>query len=277
VLVSPQTLHGVYCRSVDSSPDSKLDLQAAADELGVHYQTAYHWVRSGRLDAEMVGGRYLVSQADISELDRRRHAPMTPSAPRPVRLEHAADRMYDALVNGEETEAVKIARRLTEEGAPIADLIQNVLVPPLRRIGQGWRSGELTIWIEHRASSIVERLLGGLAPNPRGRRRGVAVVAAVAGDRHSLPTTMAAVTLRGDHWHVHHLGADLPPDQISVFCKDHDVDLAVITVTNPESRPLAEATAFELRAAGTSTIVGGAGNTLVELTELARNAGNRLA
>lgn len=262
---------------MDSPQDSRLDLQTAADELGVHYQTAYRWVRSGRLDAEMVDGRYLVRQADISELDRRRHAPATPPAPRAVRLEHAADRMYEALVDGEETEVMKIAKRLADEGAPIADLIQNVLVPPLRRIGQGWRSGELTIWTEHRASSIVERLLGELAPNPRGRRRGVAVVAAVAGDRHSLPTTMAALTLRGDHWHVHHLGADLPPDQISQFCGDHDVDLAVITVTNPESRPLADATAVQLRAAGTSAIVGGAGQTLVELTELARNAGNRLA
>jgi len=120
-------------------------------------------------------------------------------------------------------------------------------------------------------------LLGELAPNPRGRRRGVAVVVAVAGDRHSLPTTMAAVALRGDHWHVHHLGADLPPDQIAQFCRDHDVDLAVITVTNPEARPLADTTALQLRSEGTPALVGGTGNTLAELTELARNAGNPLA
>jgi len=260
---------------VNSSPDGKLDLQAAADALGVHYQTAYRWVRSGRLDAEMVGGRYVISQVDISELDRRRHQPTTPPAPRTARLEHAADRMYAALVDGDETEAVKIARRLADEGAPIVDVIQAVLVPPLRRIGQGWHAGQLTIWTEHRASSIVERLLGELAPNPRGRRRGVAVVVAVAGDRHSLPTTMAAVALRGDHWHVHHLGADLPPDQIVQFCREHDVDLAIITVTNPDSRPLADTTAQELRAAGTPALVGGTGNTLSELTELARTAAHR--
>jgi methanogenic corrinoid protein MtbC1 len=185
--------------------------------------------------------------------------------------------MYDALVGGDETEAMKIARRLSDEGAPIVDLIQNVLVPPLQRIGRGWHSGELTIWTEHRASSIIERLLGELAPNPRGRRRGVAVVVAVAGDRHSLPTTMAAVALRSDNWHVHHLGADLPADQIAQFCRDHHVDLAVITVTNPESRQLADATALELRAAGTPAIVGGAGNTLAELTELARDTASHPA
>lgn len=256
---------------MDAPPHGKLDLQAAADELGVHYQTAYRWVRSGRLDAEMVGGRYLVSHDDVSALDRLRHAPRTPPAPRASRLGHAADRMYDALVAGDETAAAKIARRLADEGAPIVDLVQDVLVPPLQRIGQEWHNGQLTIWVEHRASAIVERLLGDLAPNPRGRRRGTAVVVAVAGDRHSLPTTMAAVALRADHWHVHHLGADLPPEQIVQFCDEHDVSLAVITVTNPDARDLADTTAGELRALGTPTIVGGAGNTLTQLIELARD------
>jgi hypothetical protein len=31
-------------------------------------------------------------------------------------------------------------------------------------------------------------------------------VSAVSGDRHSLPTTMAAVALRVANWQVHHLG-----------------------------------------------------------------------
>jgi excisionase family DNA binding protein len=257
---------------VSAPTDAKVDLQTAADELGVHYQTAYRWVRNGRLDAELVGRRYLVSPTDIAELDRARRTPAAPAPPGQSRLEHATDRMYDALVAGDEPAAVKIIRRLADEGTPAIELIQVVLVPPLQRIGSAWHDGELTVWVEHRASAIVERLLGDLAPNPRGRRRGVVVVATLTGDHHSLPGTMAAVALRADNWHVHHLGADLPPDEVTRCCETNDVDLAVITVTNPETRASADATATRLRAAGTAAIVGGLGNDLTELIDLARSA-----
>ena len=62
--------------------NAKVDLQTAADELGVHYQTAYRWVRNGRLDAELVGGKYLISSTDIAELDRARHTSAAPTPPR---------------------------------------------------------------------------------------------------------------------------------------------------------------------------------------------------
>jgi MerR family transcriptional regulator, light-induced transcriptional regulator len=250
----------------------RVDLRTAADELGVHYQTAYRWVRTGRLDAALVGGRYLVSATDIAELDRARHAPTARSTPRPTRLDRAAERMYVALVAGDEPLAVRIVGRLAEEGAPTIELIRTVLAPPLRAIGQAWADGEVTVWVEHRASAIVERLLGDLAPNPRGRRRGVVTVAALAGDRHSLPTTMAAVALRADNWHVHHLGADLPPDELIGFCEAHDVNVAVITVTNPETRTAAELAATRLRGVGTPAIVGGLGNDLTELIDHTRRA-----
>lgn len=257
---------------MESLPEAAVDLQTAADQLGVHYQTAYRWVRTGRLQAALIDGRYLVSPTDISALDRARHAPKAAPAPRPDRLEHAGRRMHEALVGGDEPAAVKIARRLAEEGTPLVDLIQTVLVPSLRQIGQEWHQGELPIWVEHRASAIVERLLGDLASNPRGRRRGVAVVAALSGDRHSLPTTMAAVALRSDNWHVHHLGADLPPEQLTEFCESHQIALVVITVTNPDTRALADSTADTLRSDNTPTIIGGRGHDLSELIELARQA-----
>lgn len=248
-----------------------VDLQTAADQLGVHYQTAYRWVRTGRLDADMVGGRYVVAASTLEELERSRRTPTPPPPPKRARLEQAAERMHAALVAGDETAAARIARRLADEGAPVTAVVQEVLVPPLRRIGQQWSDGHVSIWTEHRASAIVERLLGDLAPNPRGRRRGVVAVAAMSGDRHTLPTTMAAVALRDDNWHVHHLGADLPPEQFREFCERHDVTLAVISVTNPDVEALAVSTAAELRAAGTPTLVGSRGESLEGLLEQARS------
>jgi excisionase family DNA binding protein len=256
---------------VGSSDAEPLDLQAAADSLGVHYQTAYRWVRSGRLRARRVRGRYTVSRHDLDALVAGRSAPRRPPAPNPARMERAAQRVHDDLVSGDEAGVRALCRRLTEDGAPLIGLIEEVLAPALARIGQAWHDGELTISAEHRAAAIVERVLGDLAPNPRGRRRGTAVVAAVSGDRHVLPTVMAAVALRADHWTVHHLGADLPPAELVGFCAENDVDVAVLSVTNTKVAARAARTAVELRSIGVPAVVGAPGRSLSELLDRVRD------
>ena len=111
-------------------------------------------------------------------------------------------------------------------------------------------------------------MLGDLLPNPHGRRRGTVMVAAIAGDMHSLPTTMATVALREANWHVHHLGADMPGDELVGFAAAHDdIDVAVISVTNPEAAERAEQAAQRLRTGGIPTLVGGAGKSLGGLVE----------
>lgn len=254
-----------------SAPD-RFDLQTAADELGVHYQTAYRWVRSGRLPAARVGGKYLVERAAIDEVVRERATPSAPPVPTRRRLDRSAERLHQQLLDGDEPGARQLIRQLLDDGTPLVELVQSVIVPPLVRIGSDWSDGDLPIWTEHRSSAIVERILGDIVPNPRGRRRGSAVVAAVSGDHHSLPTTMAAVALRDDHWHVQHLGGDVPIDEIIRCCETNEVDLVVITATTPASHRDATVGAERIRHAGYTTIVGAPGKTLDDLIETARQA-----
>ena len=249
-----------------------LDLRTAAAELGVHYQTAYGWVRGGRLKAAIVGGRYIVARNDLDAIMLERSTPSDPKPPGARRLASAAVRMHDALLEGDEPVARQVALGLVTEGTSITDLIQMVFVPSLIRIGQAWHEGLLTISVEHRTSAIVERILGELAPRRRGRRRGTALVAAVSGDNHALPTSMAAAALRDDNWNVEHLGADMPPSELLQFCAEHPVTVAVISSTNPGTAELAKKTASEILAAGTPVILGGPGRTLHELVDLARQA-----
>ncbi len=254
---------------VSATDEEQLELQEAADALGVHYQTAYRWVRSGRLRARVVSGRYRVARSDLDRVDAERRTPLVPKPPSDKRLHGQVPRLYDALVSGAEPQALRVSRHLIDEGTTVVEFIQRVLVPTLRQIGEAWHHGELPIWSEHRATAIAERVLADLSPNPRGRRRGVVAVAAVSGDHHSLPTMMATVALRDANWQVHHLGADTPPAELVQFSTQQPVDLAVITVTNPGSIETAERTALSLRAAGVRTIVGGPGRTLDDLLDQA--------
>lgn len=258
---------------MDSADGDSIDLRTAAAELGVHYQTAYGWVRTGRLAAQLVGGRYVVARSDVAIVAASRRAGSSPKPPSAERLARASERMQQALLTGDEPVARDVARGLVAEGTSIKELIQTVVVPPLVLIGKAWHAGELPVWVEHRASAVVERILGELATNPRGRRRGTALVAAVSGDHHSLPTSMAAVALRADNWRVEHLGANMPPDELVRFCAEHSITVAVLTSTNPDTADLAIRTADRLRTAGTPAIVGGPGRTLDDLLTCARKAG----
>jgi MerR family transcriptional regulator, light-induced transcriptional regulator len=259
---------------VETPPKGALNLQDVAEVLGVHYQTAYRWVRSGAIPSTVVRGRYVVDPAAVSAFRTKREKAVS-SAARPSRrkLDRHADRMYDLLLAGDETAARQLATTLVEGGVTVVALIQEVLVPPMRRIGAEWRRGKLSIWEEHRASAIVERVLGAVHPTPRGRRRGTAVVVALSGDHHDLPTAMAAAALRDDNWHVHHLGSDVPAKEVVSFVAAHpDVDLVVLTVTNPDVADDATKLAAKLERAEVTTIVGAPGRTLQDLVTSARGA-----
>lgn len=250
--------------TTDSPPR---ELQAAADELGVHYQTAYRWVRSGRLPAQLVKGRYLVRADDIDRLREQRSTPRPPSRPTARRVERQAVALYEALAAGDEIAARRVATKLNDQGLSVVELIDRVIGPALRHVGEAWHDGTLTIAEEHRASAIVQRILGEVTPNPRGRRRGTALAVASPGDEHVLPSTMAAIALRSANWRVHHLGGNLPDEEVMSFCRTHPVDVVVISSTTSTVSARAEMLADELRAAGIEVVQGRSGRTIAEMLD----------
>ena len=127
--------------------------------------------------------------------------------------------MYVALVTGDEARARRKFTRLTAD-APLSTVCDQVIAPALHRIGAGWAAGEISVAAEHRATAICERLIASQVRQPQGRPRGVAVTATAPGERHALPTLMAAACLREDHWRVHHLAADLPAADVIALAAD---------------------------------------------------------
>jgi excisionase family DNA binding protein len=252
---------------VPTTDSDARELQEAADELGVHYQTAYRWVRSGRLPAQMVNGRYLVEPADIDRFRSERSAPRPPSRPSARRVERQAEALYEALVEGDEIAARTVATKLCDQGLSVVELIDRVLAPALRHIGNQWHAGTLSMAEEHRASAIVERILGEVSPNPRGRRRGTALAVASPGDEHTLPSTMAAVALRSANWRVHHLGGNLPTHEVVSFCGANPVDVVVISSTTSTTASDGEALADELRARGLPVVQGRPGRTIGDMLD----------
>lgn len=253
-----------------------MDLREAAAALGVHYQTAYAWVREGALPARKVGRGYEVSGADVQALAGRRRQGLQP--PRSIHVRDWAAQargLYSAIATGEETQARHRLDRLAA-GVPLVDLCEQVIAPALRRIGDEWAAGRVSIAQEHRASAICERLLAAHARQPAGRPRGVAVVATPPGERHGLPGLMAAACLREDRWLVHHLATDLPVEEVARFADQAGADLVAFSSATSEAARRAQEAAHSVAAdrPALRVLAGRPGDTLPDL--LAR-AGHPLA
>lgn len=221
-------------------------LQQAADELGVHYQTAYQWVRRGELPAQQIGRHYVIAAEDLEAFRTVRNTPAPPASRAPREgFATALPRFCTALVAGDEAKVRRITADYAETGTSLVDIIEGLIAPALRHIGDSWHRGSLTVAEEHRASAIAERLLSDHLPRKRGRPRGHAVVTTPAGERHGLSALMATAALKDAGWKVHHLGPDMPTADIVDFARNNDITLVVLSTATDEGRQAA-AVAIEL-------------------------------
>jgi MerR family transcriptional regulator, light-induced transcriptional regulator len=248
-----------------------MNLQTAAERLGVHYQTIYRWVRDGDLTAVKRGNSYDVAEEEVERFLTFRQVPTAPPERLVVRSwENQRERLLEALLTGEELEARSIADRLIEGHVSTIEICEKLIAPCLRQVGERWHRGEVSVAEEHRATAICERILARAAAHPRGRPRGTAVVLAAPGDEHSLPSSMAALVLRDDRWRVHHLGANVPTSDLLSLAHSVKADLVVLSMTYAKPDAVQQLRAV-LEAQHFNVIVGGTdGKTLGDLVAVAR-------
>jgi len=249
-----------------------MDLREAAGALGVHYQTAYGWVRQGVFPARKAGRGYEIDDSEVGALAAGRRLGREPARPIHVRDWAAqAQGLYSVIAAGDETQARHRLDRLAA-GVPLISLCERVIAPALRRIGDDWEAGRVSIAQEHRASAICERLIAARARQPAGRPRGTAVVATPPGERHGLPALMAAACLREDRWLVHHLASDLPVEEVARLAGQVGAGLVVLSSAMRETARQARQAAEAITASrpGLTVLAGRPGDSLHDL--LARAA-----
>lgn len=191
-----------------------ISLQEAADELGVHYMTAYRYVRTGRLHAVKDGAEWRVDPADLASLQvgRRPAADPRTSAVTPSRWTPDPTRLAGRLIEGDEPGSWQLIEDALTAGASPEAAYTALLVPAMAEVGDRWAIGTVTIADEHTATVTVQRLVGRLGPRFRrpGRTRGTIVLGAAPGDHHGLAAGLLADPLRGRGFGVTDLGADVP-------------------------------------------------------------------
>lgn len=211
-----------------------LTLHEAADHLGVHYMTAYRYVRLGRLPAHKDGGTWRVSPRDLELFQQRLAADSSDSSPHKGAPWH--ERFENRLLEGDESGAWKVLEGALTAGTEPLGVYCDVIAPALASIGRRWEENEIGVAQEHQATAMVSRLLGRMGPHfaRRGRRRGTVVVVGPPGERHSLGVTMAGDALRQGGYAVADLSVDMPIDEFErALAERKDIKAVCIGVLNP--------------------------------------------
>ena len=236
-----------------------LTLTEAAEHLGVHYMTAYRYVRTGRLAAHKQGTEWRVRAGDVDRLARP-----APAAPirRPRRHVDWAARVEERLVAADEAGAWTTIEAAMAAGMAPDGIYLDVLSPALRSIGDRWATGELDVADEHQASAVALRLIGRLGPrfSRRGRGRGTIVLAAPAGETHGLPIALLADLLRGRGYHVIDLGADVPRASLAatVPAQNDLMAIGLCATTSGNERSIREAIRAIRAVSDVPIVLGGA-------------------
>lgn len=232
----------------EGSDQATLSLAEAAERLGVHYMTAYRYVRTGVLVARQRGGQWEVTPDAVTTfLAAKGAAPRRGRSPRTGPAAGAGparrvDALVDRLVVGDEAGAWRLVDDAFAHGWDHRTVYLTLLGPALQTIGDRWETGRLSVGDEHLATTVATRLIGraGARATRPGRPAGTVVLATPAGERHALPSALVADLLRADGWRVIDLGADTPADSLAAVARAEDdlvgVGLCATTPLNAAGR-----------------------------------------
>lgn len=255
---------GATVGGVTGESDESLNLKQVAARLGVHYMTAYRYVRHGHLEAWWDGTGWRVAPDALASFKARRAEPGSGTTPSSMGKEEVdwAGRIAAALVAQDEVAAWELVERALAAGHDPAFCFIDMIAVALALIDDRSRRGELGPAAWPASSVLAERLIARLGARFRrpGRSRGTIVLGAPTGEQHRIPIAVLADLLRLEGYRVVELGANVSPQAFADAAAHaqglHAVGIGVTTVHQLDA---AKDVIAALRAAvpGVPIVVGG--------------------
>lgn len=157
---------------------------------------------------------------------------------KPSEVERRAGALVAALIAADLPAARQLVVQLRTEGASIGTLYANLFAPALRKIGEMWALGEISVAEEHVASSLVEQLMALLYPEifvSRRSSRERVLMASAAGERHVIGLRMVADIFEGRGYDVLFLGADTPTAECVEASRRYEPEVIVLAAYTAEA------------------------------------------
>jgi DNA-binding transcriptional MerR regulator/methylmalonyl-CoA mutase cobalamin-binding subunit len=164
-------------------------------------------------------------------------APRSPLRPPAASAGSFVERCVDQIVDLDEA---GLRRELDDAAVTLSRtaLLESLIVPLLREIGEGWRAGRLRAAHEHLASSVIRSFL---APLGGAYRESMAcpaiVVTTPAHQYHELAAMLVATSARDEGWRSIYLGPNLPAHEIAVAVEKAEARAVALSITFPPDDP----------------------------------------
>ncbi len=141
--------------------------------------------------------------------------------------------LFHSLIAGREEEVANILINYFLNGNSVTDIFDGPISKAMKKIGELWFEGKLSIAQEHLASrSIVCALqkLRSIAPICEPTQK-LAICFALEDDFHELPTHLAQMTFESEGWEVMNFGANMPLYAVADEVLQHSPQLVCISST----------------------------------------------
>lgn len=224
-------------------------------------------------DDEVALLRYVKAQMDqgqtIGDLVAIGREQLVAEATRTARTEASETQPYERLLH----ELIGLLNPLRREsferrlnGAvaviPFEEAIFGILLPLQTRVGQLWHDGHLNVAVEHYVTNQVrQKLFAAMSHLPVYEKGLSIVVACPVGEFHEVGAQAAAYLCAAHGCRTYYLGANMPLDQLAIFCRQIDPDVLLLSVTaSPPAHEWSSwlATLHDLMASHRTIFIGGA-------------------
>ncbi len=144
---------------------------------------------------------------------------------------HSDSAFLQTLIAGGEEAAADVFITAHLEGNPLTEIIDRLVCPAMREIGELWHQNKISIAQEHLATRTVVSALykfRNALPVPEMVNR-LAICCAMDGDLHELPTLLAQMVVENEGFEVINFGAATPLYSLADEVARHSPDLMCIS------------------------------------------------
>jgi excisionase family DNA binding protein len=265
-----------------SSTDRLLTPRELAEAIGASESSVRRWVDAGRVKLSRTsGGHRRIPLPEAVRFIRQSRATLvrpdllglgeitTISAAAAARGggdaggNGEAERLYQALTEGDRVLVRGIVLSWYLGGRAIAALIDGPLRAAMARIGEHWRHGDEGILVEHRATEIVLETLAHLRTMlpAASADAPVAVGGSPSGEFYAIPSLAAAIVLAEAGFRDVNYGPNTPPLLLASAAEQHDARLVWVSISTADREPTLQrqlrALARRIEPRGATLIVGG--------------------
>lgn len=141
--------------------------------------------------------------------------------------------LLELILAGREEAAAEFLIGEYLNGSHPAKIFDELVCPPMRKIGEMWFAGELNIAREHLATRTIQNAIFKLrnrlcVPEANGK---LAICCALEHEHHELPTHLSQITLENEGWEVLNFGANTPLYSLKEEMLKHFPGLICISAT----------------------------------------------